>query len=208
MLSSALAASLLMSVPAAADQPNAMDKMENKVVTALTGDEIGDGPVIEIDVYQLFGGTNGLQFNSPSGVGTTPLIVVPAIHVGYEWDQMAALIGAQFIFTSGAPGQNGPVQISIPLTFRRYLKPLRVFKFAPFLEGDFDLNFVVPGGGGLNFGFGIEAGFGGEYIFAENFGLFGKALLSYQYIPSALGGNTVSTNAIGVGGVLGVLVHF
>jgi hypothetical protein len=199
----AIVASLLMSVPALAD-----DSLEHKVTTALTGDEIGDGPVIEIDVFQFFGGTNGLNFGSPTGVGTTPLIVVPAIHVGYEWDQMAALIGAQFIFTSGAPGMNGPVQIAIPLTFRRYLKPLAVSKFSPFLEGDFDLNFVVPGGGGLNFGFGVEAGFGGEYIFAENFGLFGKALLGYQYIPSALGGSTVSTNAIGIGGVLGVNLHF
>jgi hypothetical protein len=197
-----VATSLLLSAPAASDQNNS--SMENKVVTALTGDQLGDGPVIELDLLGLFLGAN--QF--ASAAGATPYLVVPTVSVGYEWDQNAALVGLTMAFIGGTGGANGPVEIGIPVTFRHYLKPVALYSFSPFVQGEFDMNFVVPGGQGLSFGFGIKAGIGGEYVFAHNFGLFGEALLGYQHIPTSLLGNTTSADTFGIGGLLGVLIHF
>jgi hypothetical protein len=208
MSSLSILAALMLS---ASPDSSSDNSMEHKVVAALNGNELGDGPVIELDVFGLSTGLNGTSvsfFGQSAGSGVLPLITVPSVMVGYEWDQMAALVGAQFFFTAGTGGQNGPIAIAIPVTFRRYLKPLEVYKFSPFIEGSFDMDFVVPAGGGLNFGFGVNAGFGGEYVFAHNFGLFGKALLGFQYIPSIINGLNTNTVAFGIGGVAGLLVHF
>ena len=207
MTSMAILASLLMATPAAADQSNS--SMENKVVGALTDESMGNGPVIELDVFGLSSGLSGTSVSFfGSNAGAVPLIVIPSVMVGWEWDQMAMLIGAQFITTAGVAGQSGKVAVAVPFTVRRYLKPLVVYGFSPFVEGSFDLDFVVPPGQGLSLGFGINVGFGGEYVFARNFGLFGKALLGYMHIPSSVNGQTTNTDAAGIGGVMGILIHF
>jgi hypothetical protein len=207
MLSAALVASLLMSAPAA-DQPNAMDKMEHKVVAELTGDQIGDGPVIELDVYTLSGGSTGLLSSAfgVAGTNSSPVIVTPAVQVGYEWDQNNVLIGLQMIFIQGTATVGGVTNISFPITYRRYMKPLVVNGFDPFVEAAGTLAFVVPSNSNLQIGFGADVGFGGEWLFTRNFGLMGKVLLGYQHIPATISGQDI--NAFGIGGVLGVLIHF
>jgi hypothetical protein len=177
--------------------------------------EIGNGGIIELDVFGLSGGpTSNTRFNTlfffgNNGVSGFPVLAIPAVHVGWEFDQNAILIGAQLFFVGGgASGQSGPQEISIPITFRRYLKPLVPYSFSPFIEGTYAADFLSTGRDvSLQFGFSIDLGVGGEYLFTPNFGLMGKALLGFQHIPSQFLNTGSDTNAVGIGGVLGVLVH-
>jgi hypothetical protein len=190
----AVVASLLLG--AASDQ-------HEGVLAPLVADEVGNGPVIELDVFVLSG---GLTASSQVGTGSA-VLVSPAVQVGWEFDQNAILIGAQMTFVNGG----GDVLI-FPITYRRYMKALKVNNFDPFVEGAATFNLVIPNGGSVNVGFGINAGFGGEWLFTQHFGLLGKVLLGFQHIPAAFSspitGAGADINSFGFGGVLGVLVHF
>jgi len=201
-------------VLAADNGQSASPKAENAVVAPLV-DEIGHGPVIELDVFSLSGGPTSSSRFSVLGLGAStggsPVLAIPALQVGWDFDQNAFLVGVQvwFVQGSGSTNATGASEVSVPLTYRRYLKPLAAYTFAPFIEGSFSMDFVTTGGNNssLQFGFGADLGFGGEYIFTRNFGLMGKALLGYQHIPAAFGAAN-DVNAAGIGGVLGILVHF
>jgi len=206
MSSVAIIASLFL---AATSEPSGMDKAAQAVNQTLTADEIGQGPLIELDIFTLSGGPTSQSAFSALGVGSTStsaVLVAPAVQVGWEFDQNALLIGMQFTFVQGTSTIGGTTNIALPLTYRRYLKALAVNAFDPFVEAAGTLNFVVPSNSSVQLGFGVNAGFGGEWLFTRNFGLMGKALLGYQHIPLTISGQNI--NAFGFGGVLGVLVHF
>ncbi len=204
-----IAASLVL---AANGDPSGMQRAEQAVVAPLA-DEVGHGPVIELDVFSLSGGpTTNNRFSVlgvGGGTGGSPVLAIPAVQVGYEFDQNAVLIGLQLWFAQGVDGASGASEVAIPLTYRRYMKQLQAYTFDPFVEGSFSLDLVTPGGTGssLQVGFGLDVGFGGEYLFTRNFGLMGKVLLGFQHIPAAFGGGA-DINAFGFGGILGILVHF
>jgi hypothetical protein len=172
-------------------------------------DELGNGAVIELDVFSLASGPTAQNRFSVAAIGgntvSLPTLVIPAVQVGLEIEQNALLLGLQ-LWTV----QNSSTEVSIPLTYRRYFNPLVAHGFSSFVELTFSPDIIIPSGGGsLQFGFGADVGFGGEYLFTKNFGLMGKALLGFQHIPaaffSAIGGSDI--NAFGIAGVLGILVH-
>ncbi len=198
-------------------------------------DRVTNGPVIELDLLGLQSGlATGTRFtllgvevaanaSSPGSdsVFITPPLMIPAVRVGWEVEQNDILIGLQVLFFPGPPGQSSPFEIAVPITYRRYFKQLVTGGFAPFAEVSLDLDLWGSGGtdNQVAWGIGGELGFGGEWLFARNFGLFGKAVLGVQgippnflstssnpAIPATSSGNYTVT--VGIGGVLGILVHF
>jgi hypothetical protein len=201
-----IAASLVL---AANGDPSSMQRAEEAVVAPLA-DEVGHGPVIELDVFSLSGGPTSNSRFVALGVGAgNTVLVIPPVQVGWEFDQNAILIGLQLSFEQGVNGASGQTEIALPITFRRYMKHLQAYTFDPFVEGSFSLDLIQPGGNNtsMQFGFGFDVGFGGEYLFTRNFGLMGKVLLGFEHIPAQFG-NGADINALGFGGILGVLVHF
>jgi hypothetical protein len=196
----------------------------------LQNDTVSNGPVIELDVIGLQSGlASGTRFtllgaiaaesnssNGPIAGALVPPLVTPAVRVGWEANQNVFLVGLQVLLFPGANGQPAPFEVAMPLTYRHYFKLLVKGGFAPFAEASVDLDLWGAGGSSnqVAYGVGGEVGFGGEWLFARNFGLFGKAVLGIQGIPPSFLStpNTVPSSgnytiAVGIGGVLGILVH-
>jgi hypothetical protein len=90
-------------------------------------------------------------------------------------------------------------------TYKRYLSPLRTGKISSFVEVGVTFSIGIPGSGSSLWGFGGDVGFGAEWLFVRNFGLFGKAQVAYGHVNVPSGGPNY--DAAGLIGDVGLAVH-
>jgi hypothetical protein len=176
---------------------------------AESADGPGSGVQLELGVFGASGLLNLVNGVASGGTGSTltglpPATPTGAVAVGYQWNQNAILLGFGVASNGGTALDNQPqILFGIGPTFRRYFAPLRTGGFSGFGEGTVALVMDAPSTGSAVFGFGADAGLGGEWLFVRNFGLFAKATLGYEH----LNGFGVNIDGVGLSGDIGLTVH-
>ncbi len=171
----------------------------------------GNGFQLELGVFGTSGLLNFVDGVVTGGTGTeilgTPLATpTPVVSVGYQWNQNALLLGIDLASMGGGGGDFGgtpEILFGVGPTFRRYFSPLRTGGFSGFGEGSVAFVIAAPNSGPSSFGFGVDGGIGGEWLFVRNFGLFAKATLGYEHINSA----NVNIDGVGLSGDIGLTLH-
>jgi hypothetical protein len=144
-----------------------------------------------------------------SGVSATP--VSAAVELGAVVNaQHAMTVGLGF--SSSPTGSSTSIAVTFNPTYRLFFTPLHPQGFSPFVEGQVFVGYSS----GSNFGtnatsipFGVGAAFGGEYLFARNFGILAEAGVRFEHvtITSNFGGPGDS-NALGLFASAALSMHF
>ncbi len=141
-----------------------------------------------------------------SSVAIAPLSAT--IRLGAVLDgRHALLVGVSFA-GAFASTSNG-VTISFMPTYRYHLKPLRAGGFSPFVQGEVFVGYGAGDQGAATLPFGLGGGFGGELLFARNFGITAGAGLRFIHSQTSQGGGLRSTgNQLGLYASAGLSLHF
>jgi hypothetical protein len=144
-----------------------------------------------------------------TGLSASP--VSAAVEVGAVINgQHAMTIGLGF--SASPTGSATSVAVTFNPTYRLFFTPLHPQGFSPFIEGQVFVGYSS----GSNFGtsattipFGVGAAFGGEFLFARNFGILAEGGLRFEHvtITSNFGGPGDS-NALGLFASAALSMHF
>jgi hypothetical protein len=188
----------------------------------------GNGLQLELNVFREAGSYStdnvlsvaGTAGGTGSTVGGFISTLQPLALIGYQWDQNALLLGIGVAAIGGTAGSGTTIFFGVTPTYRRYMSPLRTGKLSTFAEVGVTISLVsFPGEGGTDgaggsggttsWGVGAEVSGGAEWLFVKNFGLFGKAGITYGHLNLSSGPSGPSTNldAVGLEGDVGLAVH-
>jgi hypothetical protein len=170
----------------------------------------GNGVVIALSAFTMntLTGTYGLAVGTSTASSAFPSLQ-PLVSIGFQAGQVAALVGFGFGAVGGTGGLICPAAgcggsgttflASVTPTIRFYLRPLQAGSFSPFAEGTVG---VGVAGNAPDIALLADVGFGGEWLFMKNFGLFGRAMVGYEH--ANFGSNV---DGIGLAGDIGLTAH-